>query len=74
MFIDKAEFENSPIKVKFGRPDFESIFSSMVLDKSEPLYVYSTTNPKLNDYLFEVILKVRRDTGAKIYHICESFS
>ena len=74
MFIDQHEFENSPIKVKFGRPNFESIFKIMALETSKPLYIYSTTNPILNDHLFEIILKVRKETKTKIYHITESFS
>ena len=69
--ISNEEVSNNKVNVKFGRPNFESIFKEMKV-MNQKLYVYSTTSPALNNHLFEVIQKVKRESGIKIHHTFES--
>jgi hypothetical protein len=74
MFIDRSEFENSPVKVFFGRPDFESLFKESIKEGVKKIHVYSTTSPKLNEVIFETSQKLTKATGVKFEHIYESTS
>jgi len=74
MFVDKSEFDTSPIKVLFGRPNFESLFKSSIKPDVKKVYVYSTTSVKLNQHLFDTTLKVTKETGVTFKHIYESTS
>ncbi|CAI2375561.1 unnamed protein product [Moneuplotes crassus] len=78
MFIDKSEFKNSPVKVLFGRPKFESLFYSTiekVKDKPvENVYVYSTSSAELNQVIFNTTCKLTKETGIKFHHVYEATS
>lgn len=74
MFIHKDEFDHSPLKVLFGRPNFENIFKSVIRPNLKKVHIYSTTSPGVNDVIFNTAKKVSRDTGVKFKHIYESTS
>jgi hypothetical protein len=74
MFIDKSEFEKSPIKVFFGRPNFDSLFLASAGEGVQKVHVYSTTSPGLNKVIFDCTKKISKATGVKFEHIYESTS
>ena len=74
LFVDKSEFDNSPVKVIFGRPNFEALFKASIKPNVKKMYVYSTTSPQLNQHLFNTVHKVEKETGVKFKHIYESTS
>ena len=73
-YIEDNEWELLPIKISFGRPDFQSIFKSRIKPNQKEIYVYSTTSPSLNDLLFETTIKASKETKTKFHHIYESTS
>jgi hypothetical protein len=73
-FIDKSEFDESPIKVLFGRPNFEMLFKSMITPGCKKVHVYSTSSVGLNKVLFDTASKLSKETGVKFKHVYESTS
>jgi len=73
-FINKEEFHHSPIKVLFGRPNFESLFKSSITKKKETIYVYSTSSAQINQKLFDTCWKLTKETDATFKHIYEATS
>ena len=63
-----------PIKVKFGRPDFMSLFSSFITQKSQEFHIFSTTSPDLNELLFTTTLLLNKESNVKFHHISEVHS
>ena len=72
--IDKDEIKKLSLKIIFGRPRFRTLLKNWVKPNLKEMYVYSTTSPLLNEYLFDATINTSKDTGIKIYHIYESAS
>jgi hypothetical protein len=74
MFIDKSEFDNSSIKVFFGRPNFDSLFKASIKEGVKKIHVYSTTSSQVNQAIFDSTKRVEKETGVKFKHIWDSSS
>ena len=74
MFIDKSEFHKSPLKVLFGRPDFDRLFKESIDTDVKTVHIYSTSSVHLNQLLFDTAHRLTKETGVKFKHIYESTS
>ncbi|CAI2365677.1 unnamed protein product [Moneuplotes crassus] len=74
IFVDKEEFHKSPVKIIFGRPNFEALFKSSITEEAKKIYVYSTSGAGVNQSLFDTCYKLTKDTGVKFQHIYEATS
>lgn len=74
-FMSSDQYVN-PIKVMFGRPDFEKLFKTFA-DKEtsfKDFYVYSTSSAPLNEAIFAATKKVNKNSHCKFHHIYEATS
>lgn len=73
---EPIDLSQSAIKVLFGRPNFERLFSDFaVLEKQKKtFYVYSTTSAPLNEAIFTAAYEVNKVSHCRFHHIYEATS